>query len=198
MNDDAPPLPPGFSLRRRWLFGMDVVGSHYPVPIARALPFTQESVRIFGKTHLVPRLTHWMGTHAYTYSGIRHAPSPVPAWIERIRIALSTEFGQDTNSVLANLYRDGSDTVGWHSDDEPELGTHPWIASLSIGDSREFKIRTRAQNPSRGWDVDLHNGDLLIMYGDSQRGFQHSLPRTARPVGPRVNLTFRTVCEGFT
>lgn len=186
-------------IRRRWLQDVPVPGSHYPVPIACALPYTQEHVTIFGKVHPVPRLTHWMGTGAYTYSGIRHQPAELPVWVDRIGGALALEFGQFCNSVLANLYRDGADTVGWHADDEPELGSHPWIASLSIGDSRKFKIRTMPERatgmyaPPRTWDIDLHDGDLLIMYGDAQRHYQHSLPRTARQVGPRLNLTFRPI-----
>ena len=96
------------------------------------------------------------------------------------------------NSVLANLYRDGRDSMGWHSDDEPELGREPAIASLSFGAVRRFRFRSRETRRVAG-AIDLAHGSLLVMRGATQRLYQHDLPKTSAAVGPRVNLTFRTI-----
>ena len=96
------------------------------------------------------------------------------------------------NSVLANLYRDGRDAMGWHSDDEPELGPRPVIASLSLGGTRRFVFRHRRE-PERKYELPLGHGSLLLMRGDTQADWKHALPRTARPVAPRINLTFRRI-----
>jgi len=98
----------------------------------------------------------------------------------------------DFNSVLANLYRDGRDSMGWHSDDEPELGAQPAIASLSLGSTRRFVLKHR-NDPSRKFALELPHGSLLLMRGATQANYRHALPRTARPVGPRINLTFRRI-----
>jgi alkylated DNA repair dioxygenase AlkB len=113
---------------------------------------------------------------------------------------VSAAAGIDFNSVLANLYRDGCDAMGWHSDDEVELGPRPAVASVSLGAPRRFAFRGR---PSRGekrrateiarHGLELPHGSLLLMAGDTQVNWQHALPRTARPVGPRINLTFRWI-----
>jgi len=97
--------------------------------------------------------------------------------------------------VLANLYRDGRDCMGWHSDDEPELGARPLIASLSLGATRRFALRHR-RDPSRRLVLELPAGSLLLMRGQTQARWRHALPRTARPVGPRINLTFRRIVAG--
>src|SRR5690606_24762188 len=99
------------------------------------------------------------------------------------------------NSVLANLYRDGRDSMGWHSDDEPELGPAPVIASLSLGATRRFSLRHRCRAGQRV-DLELPHGSLLLMRGATQANWQHAVPRTARAVGPRINLTFRYVIPG--
>lgn len=164
--------------------------------LAGAIAWKQTTVRVYGKEHNTPRLTSWMGEGAYTYSGIHHPAAPVPRMIGALRAQLEDLTGVRFNSVLANLYRDGKDSVSWHSDDEPELGKYPTIASVSIGATRSFKIRTVGCDPECGraaWTVDLRHGDLLVMSGRSQLDYQHSIPKTARPVGPRINLTFRFV-----
>jgi alkylated DNA repair dioxygenase AlkB len=105
---------------------------------------------------------------------------------------LAGELRVDFNSVLANLYRDGRDSMGWHSDDEPELGAQPVIASLSLGSTRRFVLKHR-RDPSRKFALELPHGSLLLMRGATQANYRHALPRTARPVGPRINLTFRRI-----
>ncbi|TWT21208.1 alpha-ketoglutarate-dependent dioxygenase AlkB [Luteimonas marina] len=158
------------------------------------LPWQVHRVRLFGREVDSPRLSCWMGDPgaAYRYSGVRHEPH---AWAEAllpIRDRLVRETGVAFNSALANLYRDGRDCMGWHSDDEPELGERPMIASLSLGAARRFVLKHR-RDPGRKLAFELTNGSLLVMRGDTQEAYRHALPRTAKPVGPRINLTFRRI-----
>ncbi len=104
------------------------------------------------------------------------------------------EVGRPFNSVLLNRYRDGRDAMGWHSDDEPELGRQPVIASLSLGSPRRFVFRHRQQHGLKR-EIVLGHGDLLLMAGETQRLYQHALPRTAKPMGERINLTFRQIAS---
>ena len=107
---------------------------------------------------------------------------------ERLERTLDVTF----NSVLANLYRDGTDAMGWHSDAEPELGPAPVIASISLGAMRRFALKHR-DDPARKLTLELPHGSLLVMSGATQRHYRHALPRTTRPIGPRINLTFRRI-----
>ena len=155
------------------------------------LAWEQRDITMFGRTMPMPRLTAWMGEGSYTYSGITHGPAPWPRTISAIRDRLIAEFGGSFNSCLANLYRDGSDSMGWHSDNEPELGPRPTIASVNFGARRSFVLRHR--RTKQRWTYELGEGDLLIMRDESQEEYAHAVPKTARPVGPRINLTFRTI-----
>ena len=149
---------------------------------------------IFGQRRPVPRLVAWHGDPgaSYTYSGTPHDPLPWTQPLERIRSRLFDLTGGQFNSVLLNLYRDGRDGMGWHADDEPELGREPAIASVSFGATRRFKLRHR-RSRSAANTLDLAHGDLLLMAGATQHHYVHAVPKTARPVGARVNLTFRWV-----
>lgn len=151
-------------------------------------------IRLFGHWVDSPRLSCWMGdadAH-YRYSGADFAPWPwLPALLP-LRERLQQDCRSRFNSVLLNRYRDGRDSMGWHSDDEPELGERPVIASLSLGAPRRFLLRRRDDH-SHKREFLLGHGDLLVMAGDSQRDWQHALPKTARPLGERINLTFRQV-----
>lgn len=151
-------------------------------------------VRLFGREHPAPRLSCWIGDAgaSYRYSGTRFEPHPWPAALRPVRERLRDELGTGFNSVLANLYRDGRDAMGWHADDEPELGPAPVIASVSLGATRRFLLRHRDEGERR-LALDLPHGSLLVMAGATQRLWRHALPRTARPVGERINLTFRQV-----
>lgn len=151
-------------------------------------------IRMFGKWVDSPRLSCWIGDPdaRYRYSGTTLEPHLWPGALLPLRARLRQELGIDFNSVLANLYRDGRDAMGWHSDDEPELGPEPVIASISLGAARRFVLRRR-DDPAVRCEFVLEPGSLLVMRGRSQRDWQHALPRTARPVGPRINLTFRQV-----
>ncbi len=161
------------------------------------IPWETHRVRLFGREVASPRLSCWIGDPEalYRYSGIRHAPHPWPEPLCSLRDRLERECGQRFNSVLANLYRDGGDAMGWHSDDEPELGSRPVIASISLGAARRFVLKHRA-SPGHKLDVVLPHGSLLLMRGDTQRHYRHTLPRTAKPVAARINLTFRWIRPG--
>lgn len=151
-------------------------------------------IRLFGREVDSPRLSCWIGDPQarYRYSGSDFLPHPWPPALLPLRARLQGECDAAFNSVLVNRYRSGQDAMGWHSDDEPELGPRPLIASLSLGAPRRFVFRDR-QAPPRKQELLLGHGDLLLMGGDTQRLYQHALPRTARPVGERINLTFRTI-----
>ena len=161
----------------------------------------QRSIRLFGQLVPQPRLTAWYGDAdaRYAYSGLRWVPRPwLPALADlrrRVEVATGTAF----NSVLLNLYRNGQDSMGWHADDEPELGPAPTIASLSLGATRRFRLRPRPGGPAVDvppLGLDLPAGSLLLMRPPTQAHWQHALPKTARPTGPRLNLTFRQVAGG--
>lgn len=115
------------------------------------------------------------------------------AWqpvLQQLRESVEQQCGHHFNTVLANLYRGGQDSMGWHSDDEPELRRNPLIASLSLGETRRFLLRRKGETRT-ALEVPLSNGSLLIMSGPLQHHWQHSIPKTARAIGPRINLTFR-------
>ena len=151
-------------------------------------------IRMFGRWVDSPRLSCWIGdpdAH-YRYSGTDFVPHPWPAALRPLRERLQQACDARFNSVLANRYRDGRDGMGWHSDDEPELGAQPVIASLSLGATRRFLLRRRDER-AQVFEFALGHGDLLVMAGETQRHYQHALPKTARPLGERINLTFRWI-----
>jgi alkylated DNA repair dioxygenase AlkB len=153
------------------------------------IAWEQHEVTLYGRTVPTPRLTAWMGDGIYRYSGIVNEPAPWPETVVELRERLRSELGVDFNSCLANLYRDGTDSIGFHSDNEPELGPRPTIASISLGERRRFVLRHRSTGARWSWD--LGHSDLLVMRDESQSAFAHAVPKTSRPVGPRMNLTFR-------
>lgn len=159
-----------------------------------SVPWDVHRIRLFGREHDSPRLSCWIGDPgaSYRYSGTRFEPHPWPPALQAVRERLQREEGWRFNSVLANRYRDGGDAMGWHSDDEPELGGAPVIASLSLGAARRFRLKHR-QRPELKAALELPHGSLLVMSGATQRNYRHALPRTAKPVGERINLTFRWI-----
>ena len=164
------------------------------VDLLAAIPWEVHRIRLFGREVDSPRRSCWIGDPdaAYTYSGTRFLPRPWPAALRPVRERLAREMGVDFNSVLANFYRDGRDYMGWHGDAEAELGPRPVIASVSLGAARRFVLKSRS-DPAQKRAVELPHGSLLLMRGDTQRNYRHALPRTARPVGARINLTFRRI-----
>lgn len=165
--------------------------------LREGLPWEVHRIRLFGRQVDSPRLSCWMGDAdaVYRYSGTRFEPHPWPAALAELRERLQAETGARFNSVLANRYRDGRDAMGWHSDDEPELGPQPLIASISLGAERRFLLKRRRE-PGYRAGLPLPHGSLLLMAGDTQRNYRHALPRTAKPVGERINLTFRWIAPG--
>lgn len=155
------------------------------------LPWERHRITVYGRTLDAPRLSCWIGDAAYTYSGTVFEPHPWPLALAPVRARLARELQGEFNSVLANLYRDGADRLGFHRDSEPELGPEPLIASVSLGATRRFRFRARDGKGSLG--LDLTHGSLLVMAGATQRNWLHAVPPTARAVGPRINLTFRHV-----
>ena len=153
------------------------------------IAWEQHHLTLYGRTMPTPRLTAWIGDSAYCYSGIVNEPVPWPEALASLQERLRQELRVDFNSCLANLYRDGTDSMGYHSDNEPELGPRPTIASVSLGDRRRFVLRHRSTGERWSWD--LGQGDLLVMCDESQSDYAHAVPKTTRSVGPRMNLTFR-------
>ncbi len=159
------------------------------------ISWRQRRITLFGKTHLQPRLICWMGDPGctYRYSGSRWESEPWHPLVDEMRARVEALSGAPFNAVLLNLYRDGADSMGFHADDEPELGERPVIASLSFGAERTMHFRHRHDRAQPTRRVALMDGDLLVMRGDTQANWRHAMPKTRRPVGPRVNLTFRRV-----
>ena len=162
--------------------------------LRRGIEWQQEEILIFGRRRRVPRLVAWHGDPLarYTYSGTRHEPLPWTAALLEIRARVEALTGDTFNSVLLNLYRDGADSMGWHADDEPELGRNPQIASVSLGATRRFRLQHRRRK-SEVLSLDLGHGSLLLMAGETQHHWRHCVPKTAAPVGERINLTFRRI-----
>lgn len=174
-----------------------VLGEHAWEPLMQRLvsetQWEQRSIVVFGREHPQPRLTAWHGDPGceYTYSNVRMNLVPWSETLARLRDLCSEVAGRRLNSVLLNLYRDGNDAMGWHRDNEPELGDEPVIASLSLGEPRRFRMRHRTTRETVG--VVLEPGSLLVMSGASQTHWEHSVPRQTRVTAPRLNLTFRRV-----
>jgi alkylated DNA repair dioxygenase AlkB len=157
------------------------------------LPWEVHRIRMFGRIVDSPRLSAWVGDRdaTYRYSGTRFVPHPWTPSLRALRDRVAEACGARFNSVLANLYRDGADRMGWHSDDEPELGPEPLIASLSLGAARTFRFR--AKSGGEPVAIELGHGSLLRMAGATQRLYKHELPARKRVGGPRINLTFRSI-----
>jgi alkylated DNA repair dioxygenase AlkB len=163
--------------------------------LLRHTDWEQKKIRIYGKYVDLPRLTAWYGDpgKSYSYSGISMHPNPWTETLLEIKDRVDSETQLRFNSVLLSLYRSGQDSLSWHQDDEPELGEDPVIASVSFGDTRSFQFRHKANKKLKPVSIDLTHGSLLIMKGSTQRLWVHQVPKTTRPVGPRINLTFRII-----
>ena len=154
----------------------------------------QDTMRFFGKQVPLPRLTAWYGDPGcrYVYSGIENQPLPwTPALLE-VKRAVEAPSDLVFNGVLLNRYRSGLDSMGWHADDEPEFGAEPIIASVSFGGTRTFQMKHKKRKELKA-SVELTHGSLLVMRGGTQANWLHQIPKTAKPVAERLNLTFRAV-----
>ncbi|KGF82327.1 DNA repair protein [Massilia sp. JS1662] len=170
---------------------MPIVNADILARLLAETPWRADTVVVYGKRYLQPRLTAWYGEASYTYSGLTLQPLPLTPLLEQLRATVEQVTGRRYNSVLLNYYRDGADSMGMHSDDEPELGPQPVIASLSYGATRTFILRHKRSK--RTVKLDLTDGSLLLMAGELQANWYHGVNKTAKVVGPRLNLTFRYV-----
>lgn len=157
-------------------------------------PWQNDPITLFGKTYPQPRMTslHGHTTDPYGYSGIVMQTKPMNDPLLEIEEKLNKFTAERFTTVLLNLYRDGKDSNGWHADDEPELGKNPVIASVSLGASRYFHLKHKTDKSQR-LKFELSHGSLLLMEGTTQHFWKHQVAKTARVVGPRINLTFRKV-----
>ena len=152
------------------------------------LDWSQETAHLFGRRVPLPRLTAWYGPTSYAYSGVIHSARPFPPVMQQIAKSIEQVAG-NFDCALANLYRNGRDSVSWHSDNERLWGVRPTIVSVSFGATRSFRLRHKSSGVNVG--VELDHGSVLIMSGETQQCWLHSIPKTDRSVGSRVNLTFR-------
>jgi len=159
------------------------------------VPWRCEEIALWGRRVPQPRLTAWYGEPAarYTYSGIELRPLPWIPILWEVKQCVEAAVGSAFNSVLINYYRDNRDSIGFHSDDEPELGKQPVIASLSLGEERTFILQHKRRKSVEPVRLPLASGSLLVMKGDTQHCWRHGIRKEDRPCGPRINLTFRTI-----
>ncbi len=162
--------------------------------LGETIVWRHDSITMYGKTSPIPRLNAWYGDagKTYRYSNISMQPRPWTPALTTIRERIERECDQRFNSVLLNLYRDGRDGVAWHADDEPELGPEPVIASVSFGATRRFQLRHRNERTLQH-ELALAHGGLVVMRGPTQAHWLHQVPKTSKPVAPRINLTFRSI-----
>ena len=154
----------------------------------------KQKIKLYGEVHDVPRLTAWYGdpNKSYIYSGIKLNTKPWNAVLLKIREKIEKISKIKFNSVLLNLYRSGSDSVSWHSDDEPELGKNPVIGSLSLGETRQFQMKHKF-NRDLKQKILLQHGSFLLMRGKTQHHWLHQIPKRKNFKGERINLTFRVI-----
>ena len=158
------------------------------------IPWQQDEITVYGKKHLQPRLTALFGNDgkSYSYSNIKMQPRPWSPILQKIKSQVETLTNINFTTVLLNQYRDGKDSNGWHADNEKELGTNPVIASLSFGAERTFQLKHNIHKLQKV-NIVLKHGSLLLMEGTTQHNWKHQIPKTAKFVGERINLTFRVI-----
>ncbi|WP_245617628.1 alpha-ketoglutarate-dependent dioxygenase AlkB family protein [Siansivirga zeaxanthinifaciens] len=162
--------------------------------LLKNINWQQDYITVFGKTHLQPRLTAFYATNSktYSYSNIIMTPNPFDGAILEIKKTIENQLKTEFTSCLANLYRSGQDSNGWHADDEKELGKNPTIASVTFGEERIFHFKHK-YDASKKLKLTLHHGSLLLMKGETQHFWLHQIPKTKKQVTPRINLTFRII-----
>ena len=150
---------------------------------------------MYGKEIYVPRYSAWYADEnkSYTYSGTTFKPKKWNKGLLYIKERIENTLNLSFNSVLMNWYRDGEDWMGWHADDEKELGTNPIIASVNFGEERDFLIKSNETNEKI--TIPLKHGTLLIMSGKLQHHWKHSVPKRKKRKNARFNLTFRTIID---
>jgi len=162
--------------------------------LLESIPWQQDNITLFGKTHKQPRLTALFAENSkpYSYSNITMQPHKFLDTLHNIKDKVEEFSKHKFTTCLANLYRNGSDSNGWHADNEKELGKNPVIASVSFGASRYFHLKHRT-NKALKQKIELTSGSLLLMKGETQHNYLHQIAKTKRDIGPRINLTFRII-----
>lgn len=157
------------------------------------IDWKQESMNMYGKQLNFPRLTAWYGDNdkLYSFSGIKLSPQPWNDELLKIKNKIEPKSLVNFNSVLLNRYRNGNDSISWHTDAEKELGKNPTIASVNFGATRKFQLKHI--HTKEKLEIELTHGSLLIMQGELQHFWQHQVPKTAQKVNERINLTFRVI-----
>jgi len=162
--------------------------------LVQEIPWQQDEIRVYGKIHPQPRLTALFGNEGkpYSYSNITMQPHPWNLLLQKIKMKIENIAAVNFTTVLLNQYRDGKDSNGWHTDNEKELGINPVIASLSFGAERTFQLKHNLDKDLKK-SIILEHGSLLLMKGTTQHFWKHQIPKTAKPIGPRINATFRVI-----
>lgn len=162
--------------------------------LMKDIPWQQDEIRVYGKIHPQPRLTALFGNEGkpYSYSNITMQPHPWNSLLQKLKTEIEKVSETIFTTVLLNQYRDGKDSNGWHSDNEKELGTNPVIVSLSFGAERTFQLKHNLDKDLKK-NIILQHGSLLLMKGTTQHFWKHQIPKTAKPISPRINLTFRVI-----
>lgn len=193
-SPETPSMPDGeIIMYRRFFAGEE--SDIFLQELLTEIKWKQDKIKYYGKEMNLPRLTAWYGDRgkAYKYSGIPMKPETWTPLLLLIKGRIEEVAKVDFNSVLLNLYRDGRDSVSWHSDNEPELGKNPIVGSVSFGQTRTLQFKHGLRKDLSRIDIDLTHGSLLIMKGMTQQFWQHQIPKTTRPLKPRINLTFRVI-----
>lgn len=162
--------------------------------LVKNTPWQQDEITVYGKTYLQPRLTALYGNQgkSYSYSNITMQPHEWTLPLQKIKSAIEMVSNINFTTVLLNYYRNGNDSNGWHADNEKELGVNPIIASLSFGAERTFQLKHNFDATLKK-SIILEHGSLLLMKGPTQHFWKHQIPKTSKPTGPRLNLTFRII-----
>ena len=158
------------------------------------IPWQQDEITVYGKKHPQPRLTALFGNEgkSYSYSNIKMQPHPWNLLLQKLKSKIESVCDINFTTVLLNQYRDGKDSNGWHADNEKELGINPIIASISLGAERNFQLKHNTDKNQKK-SIILEHGSLLLMKGTTQHFWKHQIPKTAKLIGPRINLTFRVI-----
>lgn len=162
--------------------------------LQETIDWQHDEIIVFGKKHKQPRLTALYGNNGkvYAYSSIRMQPKKWNSLLIFIKESVEAQLQVKFTTVLLNYYRNGNDSIGWHADDEKELGANPIIASVSFGAKRVFQMQHNTLKEQK-LKIELEHGSLLIMKGSTQHFWKHQLPKTTKSIGARINLTFRII-----
>lgn len=188
-----PNLPDIDIIYYRNFLSSDIAENYFQV-LFENLDWQQHEIRIFGKILPQPRLTALYAESEvpYSYSGLTLIPKEFTPELQELRKELEKYTPIHFTHCLANLYRNGNDSMGLHSDDEKELGNNPVIASISLGATRKFKLKHKVMKDQK-FEIDLESGSLLLMQGSTQHFWKHELPKSKKDTGARINLTFRRI-----